>query len=414
MTASLLSRKFAPDGAPPSLTNLLSDNSNHTMASVARPAYATPRTDPIFGTALWRVTDPGAAMVGNPSRTWGTLPRIVYPRFQAWNADGSLIYLTQNEGGSGSGGGTWLSGTPPFADVYSRSHPAGWVEGRWHDTDPDLMIYCTSTQLRSLNVPANTTALIKDFSGLGYSAMTLGINEGEQSRDSDVWPITATLAGVEVVFAYKISTDTISALVTPGLFKAYGDGCNTISWDGARMVIFFDDETFRTYNVATGALIYTSTVEQQPSHYAMGRANNGDRVVVGGDRDDSGNVVLVNIDTGTVTEIWGQSFVYHYCTSNHDWNTSDSFGLGDYWQDSGNPLVNELVFHLFDGSGIARIGHIHKGTFIAYSNEVHATMSRDGRYVAFKVNWESASEEPVCVYIFDLSGMQIPGHGGWA
>lgn len=420
MTACFLLRKFAPDAAPPSLTDLLTDTSNHTMASVARPAYATPRTDPIFGTALYRITDPGQPMINNPSRDWGDQPRIVYPRFHATNADDTLVYLTQNEGGGGSGGGTWVECSPPFEDVYSRSHPAGWVEGRWHNTDPRQMVYCTDTQLRRLYIgpgsPAdNTTVLIKDFGALGYSGVTIGLFEGEQSRDSDVWPITATLAGAEVAFAYKISTDTISALITPDLIKPYGDGCNIITYDGQYMVVFFDDETFRTYSVATGTLVYTSTVEQQPSHYAMGRANNGDRVVVGGDRSDSGNIVMVNVVTGAVTEINAFSFCYHYSCANHDWNNSDSFGLGDYWPDSGNPLVNELVFHLFDDSGIARVGHIHRGAHIAYSHEVHPTMSRDGRYVFFKVEWEgSSSAGPVCAYAFDLSGMQIPGHGGWA
>lgn len=395
------------------LTNLLTDTTTRTMTTTARPAYLTPFADPVFGPIITRISgDPGTGMTGLSGRVWGSDVRPLYMRHSAWNIDESLIYLEYNDGDGGSSGGTWLDGET-YAPVYSRSRPASWVDGRWSGTDANTMIYITSTQMRSLNVSANTTALIHDFSSL-YDSMMIGNYEGEPSRDTDVWPITARRISDDTIvcFAYKISTNTVSAVVVPNAYKAYGDGGNQITPDGTHMCIWFDDETFRTYRISDGALIYTSSVLQQPSHYAMAIDTNGtSQMAVGSERAATGNMVKVNALTGAVTTINNQSYAYHTTAANHQGANANKWIATDHWHDSGVPYVNEIVIVAMDGTVTGRICHMHRNTTIDYKTEPHPVLSPTGKRVLWNTTWDASGTTPVGVYCADFRGFQLPGIG---
>ena len=71
---------------------------------VPRPGYLRPTSDPTFGSTVIRVSgDPGSPIVAKDGRTlgtWGNHVRPIYSKQQAWNRDGSLLFL-YNPGGKG-------------------------------------------------------------------------------------------------------------------------------------------------------------------------------------------------------------------------------------------------------------------------------------------------------------------------
>ena len=132
------------DAASAGACPLVTDTEKYRSPDIPRPDYLTPYTDPTFGTALMRVTDPGQPIPnpnGHPSLenlTWDDVARHRYSSFAAWNADSSLIAIPR-----GVSGILFLDGNsyePAFV-----ADPPGDV--RWHPTLADLMIYVGKSEI---------------------------------------------------------------------------------------------------------------------------------------------------------------------------------------------------------------------------------------------------------------------------
>lgn len=416
----------------PALTPLIVDSAIHTMSSSSRPALRTPFTDPVFGTRITRITGDSGTLINsslNATAAWGSLKRHVYSRHQPWNADESLFWIETNSGSGAYGGNIFLNGQTYVPELLG-SRPSGWVEGLWHDTDPNLMIYVTDNSINRWNVRTGVTTLLHSWSGT-YNSMTLGNFGGEQSRDSDIWPIAANRVGTDnhyVVFAYKISTDSVLGLVDLTALAHAGidanpsntgprDIENYVSYNGTYMLVYFTDETSSLYNItgATGTLVrhrWAVSDQQRPSHGGMGIDLDGTTEVIYGRNAGSGSgrqsktVLSTDVSTGFSPN----AFSYHTCArTNARWVSSD------FWPDSDNAnhiFVNEVGITSKTGTVYGRLCHIHKGTFIGYSNETHTCISPSGKRVAFKSSWQSATETPVDVYISDFRGFYLPGIEG--
>lgn len=399
----------------PALINLITDVSPHTPPTgESRIAYNTPTADPTFGPIRKRITDSNAQILGMTAGfLWGDQIRHCYMRFQCQNFGETTIWIEGN--GSGYSGNIFLDGQT-YVPSLCQSRPSGWKEARWHDSDPNQMVYCTDTQIRTHNPFANTNALLHDFSPTYYN-VTFGNFEGEQSRDADYWPISALRHpdDHEMAFVYRRSTDQILCVVDVTGFKSFSDGSNTISPNGTYMTIVYNDESYRVYNIATGALVTTATELQKPSHYAMALNNNGDEMIVGGDRSagagGASHVIKRRLSDGTSSEITTHSFTYHTSAANHDRNDNDWIST-DYWPDSDNTnhiYVNEIIVPSMNGAVQGRLCHIQKGTTIAYEREPHTSISRSGKRCFFKSDWRGTVGTSIDVYVVDWRAYRLAG-----
>jgi hypothetical protein len=413
----------------PALVNLITNTTSFSTPSVSLPAYRVALTDPTFGTRLVRVTgNVGTQILGmTAGNLWGNKKRARYNTQQAWNCDETLIYLDNNTGGGGYTGAIFLDGQT-YLPMYNFPLPSGCIELRWHATNPDKMIYCTDTQIRELTVSTQATTLIRDFAGL-YHGITFGGFAGQPSRDGDIWPLAVrktTNSDHHTAVAYKRSTNAILGEVdidVLGKPDVNGDGSPgdevNISPLGNYMYLYFDDETSSVYNI-NGTLVrnrWDAARTNNPSHYTMTLDGDGSEVTIGTNRAGSyppggGRLYKTEFNTDVQTIINTNSFGYH-CSQTPITGTFANKWVGtDYWPDSGNPYVNEIVITAIDGTVRGRIGHLHKGTVIDYTFEIQSAMSPTGKRSIFHTPWEATtSTAETHVMVLDWRDFQLPGIG---
>ena len=109
----------------PHLECLNTETGSKARPNLAMPGYLQTVTDPVFGSKITRITN-------EPNCSHH------YSKDQAWNADGSLLWLWKN-----CSGGRILDGKT-YAQKSSTS--AGGND-RWHPTDPNLMIKLTGNSV---------------------------------------------------------------------------------------------------------------------------------------------------------------------------------------------------------------------------------------------------------------------------
>ncbi|RWC29855.1 MAG: hypothetical protein EOS70_23490 [Mesorhizobium sp.] len=402
------------------LTPLISDTATYTPAADPRPAYQVPYTDPNFETTITRITGDAGTQIGSfVGTTWGTFPRHQYMKHCSWNADDSLIFIRENTGGTNAI--ILLEGQAPYDVVDVTSYPSGWQDARWHNVDPNLLIFVTTTAIKAFDVTDHSVATKHDYSGV-YSDMSLGLGEGELSWDSDIVPIQATRTsdGKKVCFAYQISTDSILRTIVingdpSGEPVIATDGGVGISPQGTYLCLSRDDGTMRFYSIATGALVNTFTEDEKPSHFSFAMDGSVE-VVVGGDRSSGGggHVIKRRMDNGASTVLNPNSFTYHTSGSSHAINTL--WFATDYYPDSGSPYVDEIVVVGMDGSVVGRVCHVHKGDMTGnsdtnYWNEIHVGIARSGKQVIFKSSWDESDASPLSVFVCNFQDRSVGSLG---
>lgn len=405
--------------APPALPNLIGDTTARSVVSAARPGLLVPRVDPIYGTTWTRVTDSSTQIAGQPGGVnWGTgHKRHQYMRFPTWSADESLYVMTLNPGGYS---GMIIHDGQVGTVLDTRSYPSGWQDYRWMNTEPASMMYCTTSALRKYlpNVGGSASdTLTKTFTPT-YTNISIGFGEGEQSRDDDIWPIGATKVNVgqpddghEVALAYKISTNTILGEVDiTALGKSASNSMVAISPFGNYIFIYYNDETTSVYQI-NGTLVRHVSNLQQPSHGAMAIDTNGDEMQVGSDRGSgaNGEVVKIRLSDGTKTVLNDPSFAYHSSASLHLGPRANKYFVTEFYPDSSNPFVSEVVLFAMDGSALGRCGHTHKGSGSGYDFETHVSHAPFSKRLSLQTDWEGSGN--VELYWVDYSAFQLTGFG---
>jgi len=171
-----------------------------------QPEYLSVYQEPLFDTNVTRITD-------RDSQTGNTHP---YPKQgSAWNSDGTMIRMqyrlydaaTFEELPVTAG----LDDDHAYAKVGSPAH--GSADIRWSKNDPNVMFVLDSSQ-RFKRVVINDdrsdataeTAMI-DLSGLGYSDITTGNNEGNLDHNDSYVVFAARKDGNESVFGLLYHID---------------------------------------------------------------------------------------------------------------------------------------------------------------------------------------------------------------
>ena len=367
---------------------------------VANVGYLQDMKDPVFGFSTTRVTNPGGSMPGAAACTPAYCTHR-YSSSQAWNADQSLLLIT-----NGCSGFCFLDGQT-YAPLFRRATPD---ECEWHPADPNLMI-CVSRLAVYLWAPRSDTKTLV-FSGGTYRNLQFGPYKGNPSRDGNRIVVRAVNASGDLVaFAYDIAAGLKYADIRLAEFAGSNGYCS-ISPSGRYV--------FCTQKLPDGidqALVFTVegqllqhwTDHHRPGHGDMTIDADGSDVYVGISKDDPDkyHIIKRRLVDGQVTDLAPYGEGQHASlrnTSRPGWVFLSY--AGDFSELARHPgwapFYQEVVALRIDGSGeVRRIAQTHNVKH-DYWSETHASPSPDGTQVIWSSNWEQPGG-PVADYVTRLS-----------
>lgn len=363
------------------------------------PGYLEPVADPVFGTTIVRVTDPGQQILP------GVLCNARYCRHrysstQAWNADQSLLAILK-----GCPGICFLDGQT-YKPLFQR-HPSGTCE--WHPLDPALMICVSETEIHAWSVLDDRRTTI--FAPAGYRGLRFGPGKNNLSRDGNRLVVRATgQSGDLVAFAYDIATAT----KYPDIRLAGLDGRNSYcSISPSGRYTFCNQRLPDKTNSAYVFDVNARQLQHWPEHHRPGHGDmtvdrDGSDVYVGISKaePDKYQVIKRRLSDGAVTVLTPRGPAQHASARSANrpgWVFLTYGGTHDRAARAGRvALYGEIVALRIDGSGeIRRIAH-HRSVGPDYLSEAHASPSPDGSQVIWASNW-GRTDGPVSAYVAQLS-----------
>lgn len=371
----------------------------------ARPAKGVAFSDPAFHSCVVRATDHSADGIGS------TFVRNDYSRRQAFNADNTLFIAYAYNG-------AWhLYDARTLAHLKTLSGPAGDAEPQWDPTNPRSLYYVPTnggTKLLKLNVDTNTTTVAADFAGrLPWSDATRvwTKSEGSPSADGRYWCFMAETDAFNIrgVFTYDLQTQTVVG--TRGMsnrpdhvsMSPSGRSCVVSDGDVSGGIMAWD----RTF--ASSRKLHTIG---EHSDLAIGA--NGDDYFVFTDYAGSGDLVMVDVDTGVRTSLLptyidGTATAYHVsgkAFNKPGWvllSTYADYGGSEKWLHR-----RVMAVELKANPTIINLAH-HHSQYNAYWTEPHATVNRDFTRVLFNSNWGTTSDLDVDAFMIRLPNNLIEG-----
>jgi hypothetical protein len=384
--------------------NQLATTSIVVAPPMPRPGYLQAVTDPLFGTSFTRATEPGRFLA--PGMPCGAqYCRHRYSSTQAWNADQSLLALT-----NGCNGICFLDGRT-YEPAFHRLMDD---DCKWHPTDPVLMICISHRAIYTWAPRSNTKAVV--YAPTDYTNLQFGPYKGNPSRDGNRLVVVATNStGALVAFAYDLSAKKKYPDINLGDLPGTHAYCG-ISPSGRYIYCFHrtDDGTEVTYIFTLdGVQVQHWTEHHRPGHGDMAIDEDGSDVYVGISKadPDKWHVIKRRLEDGKVTDLAPAGDGTHVSMRNID-RPGWAFVSyeGSYSRVINNPpgyapFYQEVVAIRIDGSGeIRRIAQTRNAKSDYYS-ETHASASPDGSQVIWSSNWGEAGG-PVADYVSRLSWPQ--------
>ena len=409
------------DGQPPLVTNF----EVHQSTDQPEPAPHNPFRDPTFGTCLVRVTNRSADL--SPDDSSAGL-KNEYARVQSFNADGSRMLARSIEG-------YWY--------LYNARtlEPLGQLpletEPRWDASDPNRVYYVDETRLVSYDLhEADATQVhdfAEDFPGESLAAVWTRY-EGRPSQDSRYWGFLAQSEEWEtiafVVYDQRTDHPTIRDMRdVPGV----ADGIDhvTMSPLGTLFLASFDRycEHGQLGNDAQpcGLMVYDRDLTNGRGmlriigHYDPALDAQGREVIIYQDIDTD-HISMLDLETGTVTPLWGIDFSHtpiglHFSGLAFDrpgWALVSTYSGGhptDYtWMDD-----QVFAVELQAGGRVVRLAHTHslvdEDQEHDYWAEPHASVNPDFTRVLFTSNWGRSGTGEVEMFLLELPpdwGEQLP------
>lgn len=387
---------------------LVTDGSTKAILAVSRPAYLASYTDPIFGTAVTRITgDPGLPLsgLGFEGKTWGAVARHAYSKIAAWNADESLLVIANEKSPAGHEA-VFLDGQT-YRPLFTRPIRG---EKRWHPTRPEWMTCTEGNELVIWHPRDDRREVLAQFPG--YTRLSLGPGEGNLSWDGR-WVVVAATnpAGRRVAFVFDCERrKKYPDLDVDGIRLDWA----SISPLGNYIVIDADAFTELEDNAQVydreGRKIGTLWAEYgRPSHYDLTVDEAGDEVAIGvsKSRPDNGRVIKRRLRDGVITVLTAGGYASHTSTRNirrPGWAYVTYHGHDGQWP----PYSDEVVAVKLDGSlTLERFAHLHT-VRKDYPTEAHAVPSPDGHRVLWASNWANPAGRPIGTYVANARSLLAP------
>ena len=367
-----------------------------TTPPMPRPAYLKTVLDPVFGTKFTKVTDPGQRLAAGISCDLAYC-RHRYSSTQAWNADQSLLVIT-----NGCNGTCFLDGRT-YKAAFRRSLTD---DCKWHPANPKVMICVNASKIYIWTPRTNEVNVV--YAPVDYTKISFGPYKGNPSNNGNLIVVRATnRAGSLVAFAYDLAANKKYPDIDVSGLPGTNEYCG-ISPSGKYVLCLqtLPDgvETAHVFTIE-GAQIQHWTEHHRPAHGDMTLDADGSDVIVGISKadPDKWHVIKRRLTDGTVTNLAPAGYATHASVRNinqpgwailsYEGSHSDVTGSSDM-----APFYREVVALRIDGSGeIRRIVQTRNAESDYYS-ETHASPSPDGSQIIWSSNWGEAGG-PVTDYV---------------
>lgn len=368
----------------------VTDTTLKTKVPAPKPGYLQSYIDPLFGTKITRISGDVGTIIPNVGGEWGSVVKHHYQLDQPWNADQSLLALFKPR--------IFLDGRT-YQPVVAFPNPG---EGRWHPTDPNLIIYISGNELGLWNVRAGSKQILNTFSG--YSNLKLGPNRGNLSNDGSKLAFLTENPNNNtelITFAY----DWQRGVKYPDInLKEYPeeDLYVTISASGNYIVVRYGSDNRQVFDLNGNKIGPAWSEYGRPSHCDLTLDENGDDdVAVGASKSDPDRRKLIKrrLRDGLVTVVGVAAAHTSARNLNRPGWVYTSGPKGKIYKDE------VLAIRLSDGL-TERWGYV-PNTWSDYEAELHAVPSPDGKRIIFASNWGEPANpatgisRPVSVYVIE-------------
>ncbi|TPJ19433.1 hypothetical protein FJ425_27065 [Mesorhizobium sp. B2-7-2] len=371
---------------PHAAASQASNTSTYFVATPAMqlPDYLRPTVDPAFGETFTRITKSGP--LGNGVACIKDYCSHRYSSAQAWNADQSLLVIT-----NGCNGMCFFDGHT-FLPLLKRDRSG---ECEWHPQNADLMICVGGRRISTWAPRTNHEDVL--FDSKDYRDLHFGPGKGNPSRDGNRLAVRALRSdGAEVVFAYDLKQHSKFADIALGRLAGVNENCS-ISPLGENILCIqaLADGTEQAFIFSIdGAPGQQWTEHHRPGHGDMTVDADGSEIYVGISKSypDSYQVIKRRLSDGKITALmkYGEASHASLRALNKPGWVFLSYG-GDPNEVSARPemapYAREVIALRLDGSGeVRRIAQTRSVDF-DYRSETHASPSPDGSQVIWSSNW---------------------------
>lgn len=381
------------------------------MEPLEKPGLLQTVIDPAFGTTIRRITDIEADVSGEKA-----VIKPVYSTIQAWNADESHLFLYSRADGHQLYDGI----TYQFIRNLDLL-PPDLEELFWDFADPDSLYFVAEGRtLVRYSVTADTQTPIRSFETLCGDNRAVGGNDVQMmSWDSDLIGLRCAAEPAQL-FGYRLSTDTITPVVTSGEGNSYSPWiAPAAAPSGTRFLI--GEGTVLNAQMGVERRLNL----QQGEHSSLGTLPDGSDALfavafaagpAGG--CGPGTAIAHNLATGHCRTLVGPENGYPYPPSgthlsalahqNPGWIAVSVIGRangGDLAQMGQALLDNELLLidSGLDGQ-VCRVAHHRssgRGGSFGYWAEPHVVISPSGTRLLFASDWGGG--DSVDSYVIELN-----------
>jgi hypothetical protein len=346
------------------------------------PAAGQSYIDPVFGTAIRRITD---ARHQPDSADTGTLDFIVheYSTMSPFNQDDSLVVLMhQSYFALYDGEGRYLR------DLAIG--PGG--EPRWSRTDPNVLYARYGNALWSYDTRRDVWTLVRTFAE--YSTIS-GRGESDICFDGDHFVL---VGDGHDIFVYELSTGTKGPV-----FDATGHGFdNLYIAPGDQVIVTWYD---RGDGPTAGVALFDRNMNFQRQlapvggHMDVGRDVDGQAVLLWlntadpqAPADCQNGVVKIRLADGARTCVlslgWGMS-AHVSAPDSGEWFFVSTYASNDPDPSQGGwrRYTGEVLQVRLDGTDVRRLAHHRSRPFNDYWYMPRASVSRDGQRLVFSSNY---------------------------
>jgi len=357
--------------------------------------------EPAFHTCLVRLTD-------HAREGLDTFARADYSRRQSFNADDSLLLITDRDGG------WYLYDAKTFKKLRALAPLDGDAEPQWHPTDPNILYYGVKNgglQITALDVRKDTSRVAIDLRGklpwpTAQRAWTK--SEGSPSRDGRYWGFQVETDNFEIL-GFAVWDAVAGKLVGTMPSRVRPDHVS-MTPSGRWLTISGEDGTFAwSPDFKTKRQLH-----KQTEHSDIAVGENGHDLYVSVDyQSDQGWVFVVDIDTGERTNLLPSyvnksSTAFHFsgrafrkpgwvlvstynATQPTQWYHGKVFAM----ELRRNPRIYQLAAH-------------YSAPKDAYFAEPQASVNRTFTRVLFNSNWGIPASNDVDAYMIELPPEAFP------